>query len=174
MPRKSYQPKNRFCTNSRLSEGVFLLLLRGFCYGRSASNAAQITSDWAVRNGYKKISRETVSKYFIALGSNLFYSYDEASEFDDDYLDTLWEMVYYEHEVDYSEREELNQIGLFAYINTLQKMSKINNGLSKKYFKSHFGHAIFLTVASQEHGDECTSYLYNAMINKLEKNPLTI
>lgn len=149
-------------------------MLRGFCYGRSATDVAKVTSDWALKNGQKKVTRETVNRYFIALGNHLFYAYDGAREFDDDYLATLRDMVYNGYEIDDTKREELGKAGILAYINTLQKMSKINNGLSAKHFKSHLGHAIFLTVAYQEYGNDCTKRFYEAMIRKLEKAPLTL
>jgi hypothetical protein len=172
MPRKIHLPQNRFCVNSRLPEPVFLVMLRGFCYGRSASNVAQVTSDWAEQNGYKKVSRETVSKYFILLGEHLFYSYEDAHHFDDAFLDELWELIYDDPDLDVKDREILSREGILAYVNTLQKLSKINHGLSRKNMRSHFGHAIFLTVAFQEYGDNCTQYFYQSMIAHLEKNPL--
>lgn len=150
------------------------MLLRGFCYGRSAQNVAMVTSEFALEKGLKKVSRETVSKYFFALGDYLFHSYEEAHLFDEEYLNFLWDLVYEKYEPTPDEHEELSRAGILAYVNTLQKISKIGHGLSKKRMQSHLGHAIFLTVAFQEFGENCTPMFYDAMIFKLEQNPLVL
>ena len=174
MPRKQYFPQNRFCVNSKLTEEVFLVMLRGFCYGRSASDVAKVTSDWAIKNGHKKVSRETVSKYFALLGQHLFDSYDDKHIFDEDFLDDLWELIYNKRELDEETREAYSRGGMLAFINTLQKMSKINHGLKRQHLTCYLGHAIFLTVAFQEYGDDCTQKFYDAMQSRLEKNPIQL
>ncbi len=149
-----------------------MVLLRGFCYGRSASDVAKVTSAWAVEHGEKRVSRKTVSKYFVLLGEHLFNSYEDAHLFDEVFMDELWELLYDEKELDKATREALSREGILAYVHTLQRMSKINHGLDRKNLAAHFGHAIFLTVAFQEYGQDCTQRFYDSIVHRLEKQPL--
>lgn len=72
MPRKNYQQKNKYVWNTNLSEEVFARVLLGWCDHESATETAQWVSDWALTNGHKRITRETVSRYFIELGVHLW------------------------------------------------------------------------------------------------------
>lgn len=77
MPRKSRPPKNRYCFHSRLSNEAFEALL--FCYVSNAN--AQDTAACLLEREGVKISRQSVSKYFLNIGYHLFLNFYYPSAF---------------------------------------------------------------------------------------------
>lgn len=72
MPRKEWVWKNRYCWNSNLDEALFLRMLRLYCRGVSASRAARILARHHRRFDTGKLSRQSLTRYYLLLGDYLY------------------------------------------------------------------------------------------------------
>lgn len=72
MPRKFWVQKNRYCWKSNLTEQEFLCLLRLYGVGYTCTKSAVIMARYARRFGCRKVSRQTINRYFLLFGDYLY------------------------------------------------------------------------------------------------------
>ena len=69
---RTYKPKNRFCRKTKLSEPVFLAMLRLYAKGGSINETVQVLGRWCRMSGEKPVSRQAINGLFLKFGKRLW------------------------------------------------------------------------------------------------------
>ena len=69
---RTYKPKNRFCRKTKLSEPVFLAMLRLYARRTSVNETVKILARWSRMSGEKPVSRQAINGMFLKFGKRLW------------------------------------------------------------------------------------------------------
>ncbi|MGH1432545.1 MAG: hypothetical protein ACRBB4_15690 [Neptuniibacter sp.] len=196
MPRKIYKQKNRYVYNANLSEEVFLGVLEGWCHHETAADTAERVSKWALGNGDKSISRESVSKYFKELGVHLWVASGlcgflkgqklfapesvEARDLAVVQVLKLYDIIAKKYDLDRLRDQRLTDGMTWSVYSDLPVMAlmhefKMTNGFPKEWTHAHISRSFILTALVTDDGlkpDEAVDTFYCYMVSFLENYPL--
>ena len=148
----------------------------------SATKTAEYLSEIGAKRSLskKRVSRETVNKYFRAFGDYLYKNLpaplDKWKKF---YSIMSFQALYLEDVSDYQVTrnviEKLNGWVEMSIVAVLEEISKVNNGLSKERQNAHFAHAVYIhdmRIRARKEGNE--DYAPIHFLQMLEEEPLNL
>ena len=69
---RSYKPKNRYCRRTKITEPVFLAILRIYARGHSVNDAVKVLERWCRRSSENTVSRQAINGFFLKFGKRLW------------------------------------------------------------------------------------------------------
>lgn len=193
MPRKYWAWKNRYCWNSNLDEAAFLRILKLYCQGFTCSKAARFLARHERIYGVKKVSRQTINRYYLMFGDYLYFMLPDelkfAHQLPDDFDEndpgydaeyfiqqsimnlhhTLYEKVNYRDSINNTLLTNKTQL-MYTLI---KNQSQDRCGLPLKTFANHFTLSFWYLLIPAIYPNETRSKaLYKHMKALLEESPL--
>ena len=193
MPRTHWEWKNRYVWNSNLEEDVFLRILKLYCQGVTCTKAAKQLARHALMFGSRKISRQTINRYYLLLGDYLYtmlpdelkFAHQVPDDFDEndpvynaEYFiqqsimnlhHTLYEKVHYKDSINNTLLTNKTQ-DIYLFI---KQQSRERRGIPLETFANHFALSFWYLFIPYHYPDEDRGKaLYKHMQLLLEENPL--
>jgi len=137
MPRKFYINKNRYCISSKLSEGIFGLLLFEYLSLKTASETVKLIEECRVNNPeIQSVSLKSVNKYYHAFGEYLYYTFcaHMLRREDVDWFKSL----FYSKTINSQELRHHFYECFFPAMQCFHELSRRKNGISEKSFLGDF------------------------------------
>ncbi|TVZ39768.1 hypothetical protein P886_4176 [Alteromonadaceae bacterium 2753L.S.0a.02] len=152
--------RNRYCINSNLNEEQFLFVIKLWCRNYSVSKATNLAKRWSSLFSQPTISRQSISRYFIALGDRLWEPVEKNLglvwdawawtiwyyvHVDPQHEDSIFKEVLLDHQAYYISSD------FFPIFRRVRKQSISSKGIPLKRFTSHLGRVFYLWGFEDKH-----------------------